>query len=357
MSQANPAGAALFSFQWDMRLIGADAAWAAGKLGSSSITVAIIDSGLDYDNRDLTGLVDLSRSKSFVPGDDSLTATYFPTRNVVDDYNGHGTNVGTQVSSKAFAFAGVTSRTTLMAVKVIGWNGAGNVGRSLAGILWAADHGANVANLSLGGLFEKAGAQGLGGFVERVVNYANKKGMLIVAAAGNAGSDMDHDANSFNTYCSAAHVICVSSVGPKIGLLNQDEPSFFTNFGRSAIDVAAPGGNADTAPGAVPSARPWGNDLVSWIWSFCARRSIASLTSAGVPVLAGCQGGGTVLAAIGTSQASPHVAGLAALLMAEGKNAIATRQAILSSADDLGQPGVDPFYGSGRINVRKALGL
>ena len=109
MSQADPTTAALYSWQWNMRSIGAPKAWAAGKLGSPNVTVAILDSGIDYDARDLNGLVDLSRSRSFVPSDDAITAALFPNRHPVSDYHGHGTNVATQVSSKAVAFAGVTS--------------------------------------------------------------------------------------------------------------------------------------------------------------------------------------------------------------------------------------------------------
>ncbi|HSL71694.1 MAG TPA: S8 family serine peptidase, partial [Longimicrobiales bacterium] len=72
-----------------------------------------------------------------------------------------------------------------------------------------------------------------------------------------------------------------------------------------------------------------------------------------------CSSGFTVLGFAGTSQATPHVAGLAALLVSElgASNPIAIKQAIVRSTDDLGQPGVDPFYGMGFINVRKALGL
>jgi hypothetical protein len=356
-SQLNPAGAVLYSRQWNMRLIGANTAWAAGKLGSPSVTVAIIDSGLDYDNRDLTGLVDLSRSTSFVPSDDSVVTTFFPTRNVIEDFNGHGTNVATQVSSKAFAFAGVTSRTTLIGVKVLGWNGAGNTGRTFAGLLWAADHGANIANVSIGGGFAKSEARGFNSLFNRVFAYIKQKGMLVVVAAGNDGSDLDRDGDFYQTYCSAVHVVCVSAVGPKTAMLNQDEPAFYTNFGRSAISVAAPGGNADAANGFPASARLWGNDIASWVFSFCARRTLSGFTAAKAPILAGCQSGSFVTGAIGTSQASPHVAGLAALLMAEGLNAGSTKNAIMSSADDLGQIGNDPFYGRGRINVAKALGL
>ena len=132
-SQANPASALRYSFQWNMRLIHADQAWAAGKLGSPNVTVAIIDTGIDYDAPDLNGLVDLSRSASFVPSDDAIATTYFPTRNRISDFNGHGTNVATQVSSKAFALAGVTSRTTLIGVKVLGRTGGGTLGSVLSG--------------------------------------------------------------------------------------------------------------------------------------------------------------------------------------------------------------------------------
>jgi lantibiotic leader peptide-processing serine protease len=138
-----------------------------------------------------------------------------------------------------------------------------------------------------------------------------------------------------------------------------DEPAYFTNLGRSAISVAAPGGNADAAHGFTPSPWPWGTDIASWVWSYCSKTRIASLTSTGVPVLTACAAGNRISGFIGTSQASPHVAGLAALLVAEiGHNhPSAIKAAIQDSADDLGQPGTDPFYGRGRINVAKALGL
>jgi len=357
-SQANPASALRFSFQWNMRLINAPQAWAAGKLGSSAITVAILDTGIDYDAPDLNGLVDLSRSTSFIPSDDALRATYFPTRNNISDFNGHGTNVATQVSSKAFALAGVTSRTTLMGVKVLGRTGGGTVGSVLSGVLWAADHGANVANMGLGGGFSKVAGGSLVSLINRVFNYANRAGMLIVVAAGNESEDLDHNGNEMKTYCDNVHVICVSSVGPATALLNQDAPAYYTNFGRSAISVAGPGGNADAAHGFPASARPWGNDIASWVWSYCSKTTIAGLTGTGVPILTACVAGNRLTGFIGTSQATPHVAGLAASIMAEyGSSAVQTKQRIEKSAVDLGQPGTDPFYGRGRIDVARALGL
>ncbi len=355
-SVQNPAGALLYARQWDMRDILAPTAWSAGKLGDAGVTVAILDTGLDYDDLDLNGLVDLSRSTSFIPADNTVTTTYFPTRNPVDDYNGHGTNVAATVSSKAFAFAGVSSKTTLIGVKVLGANGRSHASSVFEGILWAADHGADVANMSLGGGFAKIAAGQSVASINRVLSYANRKGMLVVVAAGNSGADLDHNGNEYVTYCNAPHVVCVSATGPlraaDIGTPLQDIPAFYTNFGRSAIDVAAPGGNATLdAQGHVLFA--------SWVWSMCAKHTLAGFTTAGAPILAGCQSGNFITGFIGTSQATPHVAGLAALLVAElghGQPAL-IKQRLKGSADDLGQPGTDPFYGAGRINVARALGL
>jgi hypothetical protein len=355
-SVGNPATAILYGWQWNMQLINANAAWAAGKLGDAGVTVAILDTGIDYDALDLNGLVDLSRSTSFVPSDDAIATTFFPTRNKISDFNGHGTNVATQVSSKAFAFAGVTSKTTLIGVKVLGASGSGSTSGVLNGVLWAADHGADVANMSLGSSFAKAGNGRFVSLINRVFNYAASKGTLIVVAAGNAAADLDHNGNVESAYCDATHVVCVSSVGPALSTDDPNMAASYSNFGRSAISVAAPGGNADLENLTV-SNWPWGPDFASWVWSLCSKTYIAG-TSGGAPVLP-CAAGNRLVGEIGTSQASPHVAGLAALLVSvQGHGRPAQiKNAILKSAIDLGQPGTDPFYGRGRIDVARALGL
>jgi lantibiotic leader peptide-processing serine protease len=358
-SVANPTTALLYAWQWNMRLIHANTAWAAGKLGSPGVTVAIIDSGLDYNTPDLNGLVDLSRSVSLVPSDNALRATYFPNRHPVTDFNGHGTNVASQVSSRAFLFAGVTSRTTLIGVKVLNWEGEGNVGAALSGVLWAADHGANVANMSLGGAFSKVANGPLLSLITRVFNYANHKGMLIVVSAGNHIKDLDHNEDVYLAYCNTVHVVCVSAVGPEVPSANPDNVAWYSDFGRSAITVAAPGGNADAAHGFPLSVWPWGLGDASLVWSYCPKNYIEDLTPAGVPLLTACSFGNRLIGRYGTSQAAPHVAGLAALLMAEygTGNVGFIKNRLTSSALDLGQPGTDPFYGRGRIDVAEALGL
>jgi hypothetical protein len=362
----NPAAAVASSWQWNMQTIGADKAWKAGKFGSSTVTVAIIDTGIDYDGFDLNGLVDLSRSTSFVPSDDAIRAAFFPGRNNISDFEGHGTNVAAQVSSIAAAFGGVTSKTTLIGVKVLSRTGSGSTGGVLAGILWAADHGANIANMSLGGSFDKAGAQGFGSVINKVFNYARQKDMLIVVAAGNADEahnnlpvDIQHNGNEYIAYCDAPHVMCVAAIGPttydasKKPPFNPDVPAWYSFYGQSKISVAAPGGNYDAVNYPVLSRWPWGVDFASWVFSLCSKTRIAGALPSGAPNLP-CKSGGNIVGEIGTSQASPHVAGLAALLMAQ--YGTGNPQGIKKMIEQSSAP-IDPRYGKGRISVSNALGL
>jgi subtilisin family serine protease len=148
---------------------------------------------------------------------------------------------------------------------------------------------------------------------------------------------MDHDRNNYVTYCNTPAVICVAATGPTAEAsvngpwTDVDASSTFTNFGSSAIDLAAPGGNG-----------------VSLVYGGC------SATSLVLPI---CQTGIFVVGVQGTSASAPHVAGAAALLVAQlGRNPAAIRARLLQSADDLGPSGTDPFYGKGRLNVARAVG-
>lgn len=335
-SPAAPAAALLFARQWNMMAIHADAAWTAGRVGSSAVTLAILDSGIDYLYPDLSGRVDLSRSVSFVPSDDALVAQYFPSRHPVTDLRWHGTHVATAAVSNALFFAGVTSGTTLIGVKVCNVSGSCPFSSVIMGVLHAADVGADVANLSLGGYFTKEGAGRLVGYINRVFTYANAAGMTVVVSAGNDAIDLDHDRNGFKAYCSAPNVICVSATGPlasagSMGPWTEiDAPADYTNFGRSAITVGAPGGNVG-----------------AYVPGPCSQTSL---------VFPPCQTGLYILSASGTSMAAPHVSGLAALVVEDvGRNPGLVRAVIQQTADDLGQRGVDPFYGKGRINVGAAV--
>lgn len=337
-STYDPAAAFFYPRQWHHRAIGADVAWDAGYFGDEDVTVAILDTGIDYGHADLAGLVDLSRSISFVPGDDLFVDIFFPGRNYVTDLNYHGTHVAATVASNAFVAAGVTSKTTLTGIKVCSVFGSCSFGAVISGLLHAAETGVDIANMSLGGAFSKAGNGEFVGFINRTMNYVRRSGVTVVVAAGNAAVNLDDNGNIYQTYCDSPNVICVSATGPTASdgingpWTDVDAPAGYTNYGRSAIDVAAPGG---TAQGAV--------------WAACSQTSLQ------IPI---CQTGDFALGLGGTSMASPHVAGLAALIASQGTSRPAQVKAkILQSADDLGQRGTDPFYGKGRINVANAMGL
>ncbi len=333
----NPAGAPFFPIQWNLPAIDAEAAWDADALGSEAVTLAILDTGIDYLHPDLQGRVDLDRSTSFIPADDAIVRTNFPGRDVVTDLNFHGTHVAATTTSNAAVLAGVTAKTTLMGVKVCNRNGNCPLSTVLAGVLYAADNGADVINLSLGGYQQRSDLNRLNGVIARIFNQVKQADVNVVASAGNRGLDLDSEPGLFKTWCDAPHVICVSATGPTTGSLfgpwqEIDAPFFNTNFGRSSIDVAAPGGNSGGR-----------------VYAACSQTSL---------IFTDCQQVETGIGLRGTSFASAHVAGLTALVRAEkGGNAAQTRSTILSTAVDLGQPGTDPFYGKGYINVAAALGL
>jgi subtilisin family serine protease len=346
-SASDPSGALLFEDQWNMRQIHADQAWAAGRTGSQDVTVAILDTGIDYLLPDLQGRVDLSHSVSFEPFDDLITAIFFPGRHPSTDLHYHGTNVATQVASNALIHAGVTSQTTLMSVKVC--SAFGGCSAVEEGILYAIDNGADVINMSLGGWFRKSAYPGMVAAYNMIMNYAKQQGVTIVVAAGNDSNDLDtnhniaikdgagkvvdriHIPSFFAMFCDATHVLCVSATRMN------DISSSFTNYGRSAIDVAAPGGEVRTADA------PDGE----WVYSICPLTSFIYY----------CEDGYYIFGVAGTSQATPHVAGLAALAVEDvGRNPAQVRAYIRNSADAIGG-GNTPYYGKGRINVARAVGV
>lgn len=339
----DPTAAVLYPRQWHLRAVGADRVWAAGRLGSPEVRVAILDSGLDYTHPDLAGRVDLAASRSFMPFDDMMLQRFFPGADPAADLHRHGSHVGSIVSSNGVVNAGVTSRVTLVSVKTCSAFGPCPVIEAVQGLLYAADLGVDVANLSHGMNFKRrdlaAGAgPSLVAVMHRAFAYAHRKGVTVVIAAGNSSIDMDHDGNGIKAYCNVPTVICVSATGPTAAAgvngpwENVDAVAPYTNYGRSAITVAAPGGT-----------------LQAPVTSACSTFSVR---------VAPCRDPYFPFTLPGTSMAAAMVSGAAALVVEDvGRNPAQVRARLMNTADDLGAPGHDPYYGRGRINLPRALGL
>ncbi|HVF40512.1 MAG TPA: S8 family serine peptidase [Gemmatimonadaceae bacterium] len=360
LPQNNPANAAYYAdgTQWNMRITGADKAWAAGRQGLPSTRVAIIDTGIDYDHRELRTLVDKSASASFsaliaggevgmeviVPVEPQL-----PTDLPFMDNHFHGTHVASTVASNNISVASIAPDITLIAVKVLNFQGSGTFESVASGIRHAAGAAnADVINMSLGANVDvnEEGVPALLELMSRVIRDAEKQGAIVISAAGNDALNLDQGP-LVSTPCEQS-TMCVSATGPLLQQ-NFDQPATYTNYGITAIEVAAPGGNATDTEGEYVN-----KDLII---GACSRRT----SEPGLAVCRGNVDGGVYFYAYaaGTSMASPHVAGLAALIKSYNPliSVNGIRSKIQSTADDVGVKGRDIYSNYGRINIATALGL
>lgn len=352
---ASPTAAQFYARQWNMRAIFADQAWAAGQLGSDDVVVAILDSGIDYTLPDLAGLVDLERSTSFTPDEDPVVAQLYPGRLPISDLHSHGTTVASVIASKGTVLAGINQHATLVAVKIANRFFEVSVAQWLRGLVYAADHGADVINLSDRMIFDKHTDHGVVAAFNRAAKYVFRKGAVFVASAGNDVADLDHNRDQVVLPCEAPHVICVAATGPTstAGVNGPwvDVDAFvagYSNYGRSAVDVAAPGGAGIKG---IPDPDLSGTRNRR-VWALCT----TTPTEVSFPA---CRNHQPITQPFGTTYSAAHVSGLAALLVAQlgHGNPALIRARILQSADDLGEPGTDPYYGKGRINIARALGV
>jgi serine protease len=282
-----------YSKQWHLRSIHIEQAWEENR--GKGITVAIIDTGVSK-------VPDLEQTE-FVKGYDFVS-----DKVNADDDNGHGTHVaGTvaQSTNNNYGVAGIAYEAKIMPLKVLSGNGGGTISDISESIRFAADNGANIINLSLGGGGESQ-------VMKDAIEYAYNKGVLIIAAAGN------ENAESASYPARYARVIGVGALDA------QDERAEFSNYG-AGVNIAAPGG---------------GNGSKIW------QETIDPDTN--TPILSGLQG---------TSMAAPHVAGVAALIESIGVTAPDEVFAILQQSSRKVASDPQNFYGAGHLDAAAAVKL
>jgi len=277
------------TLQYGPQKIQADRAWDV-TTGSPNVIVAVVDSGADFQHPDLQG--------KLIAGWDFINNDPDPT-----DDQGHGTHVAGivgAVTNNGEGVAGIDYEARLLVVKVLDASGAGTYSGIAQGIVYAADHGASIINLSLGGTsFSQT--------LLDAVEYAWSRGVLLVAAAGNYASSNPFYPASFE------HVMGVAATDAN------DNRWSSSNYG-TYISVSAPGVN-----------------IYSTNWNKTSGTGYGYRT--------------------GTSMAAPHVSGVAALLLAQDPSRSNAQlwNIIESTADDLGAAGWDAYYGYGRVNAYRAV--
>lgn len=329
-----------YDYLWGLEAIDAPQAWNAGFTGSGA-NVFVLDSGIDAEHVELAPNLNTTLSASFVSGEDWNILESTP-------FNNHGTHVAGTIAAaqNGLGLIGVAPNAELVAVKVLSeFTGRGAFSSINAGIVYAGANKADVINMSLGATLNKNGklidANGVpfkipGKYVmeivnaqQRALNFAAKKGSVIIATAGNDGINYDGNSAYIKIPGGLNNVLTVSATAPNAydataDYTNFDIPASYTTHGKSLVDVAAPGGDFDVA--LEDMILSTGNNNSAY-WS------------------------------AGTSMAAPHVSGIAALIIAKnGKmSPKEVQKQIEKTADKIDGNGKSLYFGKGRINAYRAV--
>ena len=350
-------------YQWNLPFIDMERAWDIQPQAGSAITVAVLDTGVAYTNAtvqfhayawndgqgndypdlgDITvpfvAATQLASTGRFVSPHDFIWGDDMPL-----DLDGHGTHVsGTigQLTNDGVGTAGVAFNVKLMPVKVIStdWDdifqspNAGTDDIVAQGIRYAVDNGAKVLNMSIGRSGPAAPV------VEDAVNYAVSKGAFVVIAAGN-------DFESGNPTEVIAQIASRVQGAVSVAAVDRAKAHAYYSSSGSWVELAAPGGSfrGFGAEGGVLQ-QTLDLQLVDTFFNAPAQYGPPRFDALAYYYFTG------------TSQATPHVAGLAAMLMQQGITSPAAIEAALEKfATDLGDPGRDDLFGYGLVEARNTL--
>lgn len=217
--------------------IGAEAAWALSQ--GEGVTVAIVDSGVNYNHPYLAPNILMNDKERGADGqdndgnglvDDELGYDFVNGDGLPFDDDGHGSHVAGLVAAQEI---GVAPKAKILAVKTMTSIG-GDAGSVAAGVLYAVDRGARVINLSLGSAMSHP-------LLERAIRYAESKNVIVVAAAGNGDEvlRLGYDIDKSPVYPASLHTANMITVA---ALDDQGALTTYSNFGATSVDVAAPGG-------------------------------------------------------------------------------------------------------------------
>lgn len=323
--------------QWAVKRVGltggADSAWDLLGDKPKPVVVALIDTGLDWNHKDLSWK-NLWRNKKEIPDngkdddgngyvDDVIGWNFMANNNSPWDHDGHGTFIAGVIAANqnnGAGIAGINPHARLMVLKAVNNFGHTRDSYLAKALVYAADNGARVANMSVGG-------KKLSKTLQSAVNYAYEKGVVIVVAAGNEGVGADKTG-----VAKADHVITVASTD------QDDKRTIFSNWGAH-VDIAAPGMD---------------------VLSLRGRRTD---TIAGIPGVEYEPESSYVgddkryYRASGTSFSAPIVTGVASLLLSKNPELTPdqVKRILTQSARDIDTPGRDQFSGYGLLDARAAL--
>ncbi|MEM7481513.1 MAG: S8 family serine peptidase [Acidobacteriota bacterium] len=346
-----------FAIQWDLQLIEVEGVWTEfGNLGDEDVEIAVLASGLDYTHPDLQGRVDLDRSRNFVPEDAAQVQALFPGAHPIADLGFQGTWTASLMVCNALVFSCPVPHSTLIGVKWLDSQERGRVGDLVTSIRYAASIGSDVIvipeNLAEPLRWSDRDDRPAIIALKRAIFYAWLRGSAVLTGAGGTLLEcgIDADADGDNIIAPAqlgATAVAATGINDQYGN--------FTDFGRSLVDIAAPGGGvlADTC---LPDPDP---NLYNVALGACTSFSQwVSPLGVDFSTLCNFETGPTWIFALGADQALAHAGSVAALIDSKWNGWLPgwlVNWQMTRTADDVIDPGFDVFSGRGRVNAYRAV--